>query len=266
MRKLSALLGVALAIFVVTATFLHSGADMALFINLMGLLIVVGGSLSAIFLSYSLDEVAKLMSITSTVFLKEDKKVGLIAKELMDFSQRCMREGLPQEKQKIVHPFLDDCIVIMNENYTEEEVRKVLEQRIESIYDSEIYDMSMLRSMSKYPPAFGMIGTVIGLITLMSSLDISNGGASEIGTYMAIALTTTLYGLILANFIFKPISDNLENVSMQKVKTRKLIMEVCLLIKERRPLVMIQDAINSLIPPKHAIQDDYLNEVVSRAA
>ena len=50
------------------------------------------------------------------------------------------------------------------------------------------------------------------------------------------------------------------------MKMRKLIMEVCILIKERRPLVMVQDAINSLIPPKHAIADDYLDKVVRRAA
>jgi len=134
-----------------------------------------------------------------------------------------------------------------------------------SIYDSEIYDMTMIRSMSKYPPAFGMIGTVIGLITLMSSIG-GSGDNAAIGTYMAVALTTTLYGLMLSNFIFKPISDNLENTSMQKMKMRNLIMEVCILVKERRPLVMVQDAINSLIPPKHAIADEYLEEVISRAA
>lgn len=255
-----------MAIGILVATFFHSGADLALFINVMGLLIVVGGSLSAIFLSYSLDEVSKLMSIASTIFLKEEKKFNMVAKELLDFSQKCMVEGIPTEKQKIIHPFLDDSLMIINENYDEDEIRKVLEQRIDSMYDSEMYDMTMLRSMAKYPPAFGMIGTVIGLITLMSSIGGESGSAGDIGKYMAIALTTTLYGLVLANFIFKPISDNLENSSVQKMKMRHLIMEVCILIKARRPLVVVQDAINSLIPPKYAIEDDYLEKVMSRAA
>lgn len=266
MRKLSALLGFFMAIGILVATFFDSGADIALFVNVMGLVIVIGGSLSAIFLSYSLDEVSKLMSIASTIFLREEKKFNIVAKELLDFSQKCMIEGIPSEKQKIIHPFLDDSLMIINENYPEDEIRKVLEQRIDSMYDSEMYDMTMLRSMAKYPPAFGMVGTVIGLITLMASIGGDGGGASDIGKYMAIALTTTLYGLILANFIFKPISDNLENSSVQKMKTRKLIMEVCILIKAKRPLVVIQDTINSLIPPKYAIEDDYLDTVMKRAA
>lgn len=265
MRKISAVVGFLMAIGILTATFLHSGADIALFINVMGLLIVVGGSLSAIFLSYSLDEVSKLVSIAGAIFLKEEERFSVVARELMNFSQKCMIEGVPAEKQKVVHPFLDDCLMIINENYTDDEIRKVLEQRINSMYDSEMYDTSMLRSMAKYPPAFGMIGTVIGLITLMSSIG-GEGGAGNIGSYMAIALTTTLYGLVLSNFIFKPISDNLENSSNQKVKMRNMIMEVCILIKAKSPLVVVQDTINSLIPPKHAIEDDYLDKVIKRAA
>jgi chemotaxis protein MotA len=266
MRKLSALIGVLMAFGILAVTLLNSGAEVALFINLMGIIIVVGGSLSAIFLSYSLEEVSKIISIASAIFLKEEKKFDVVAKELLDFSQKCMVNGVPSEKQKIVHPFLDDCIMIINEKYTDDETRKVLEQRINSMYDSEIYDMSMLRSMAKYPPAFGMIGTVIGLITLMGSIGGGDAGASNIGAYMAIALTTTLYGLVLSNFLFKPISDNLENSSIQKMKMRSMIMEVCIDIKAKRPLVVVQDTINSLIPPKYAIEDTYLEKVMNRAA
>ncbi|MGH1467253.1 MAG: motility protein A, partial [Bdellovibrionales bacterium] len=157
-------------------------------------------------------------------------------------------------------------LMIINEKYTDDEIRKVLEQRIESMYESEMYDMNMLRSMSKYPPAFGMIGTVVGLIALMSSIGGDAADASQIGSYMAVALTTTLYGLVLANFVFKPISDNLENSSIQKMKIRNLIMETCVLIKARSPIVVVQDTINSLIPPKYAIEDEYLEQVMGHAA
>jgi len=156
--------------------------------------------------------------------------------------------------------------MIINESYTDDEIRKVLEQRIDSMYESEMYDMNMLRSMSKYPPAFGMIGTVVGLIALMSSIGGASADVSQIGSYMAVALTTTLYGLVLANFVFKPISDNLENSSMQKMKIRILIMETSILIKTKSPVVVVQDTINSLIPPKYAIEDEYLEQGMRNAA
>ncbi len=266
MRKISALIGTLLALTVMFVTFFHAGVEIKYFVNLVGLFIVVGGSLSAIFLSYSLEEVSKIAHISSSIFLKEEKKFHSISRELLDFSQKCLVEGIPATKQKVVHPFLDDCLMIINEKYTDDEIRKVLEQRIDSMYESEMYDMNMLRSMSKYPPAFGMIGTVVGLIALMSSIGGDAADASQIGSYMAVALTTTLYGLVLANFVFKPISDNLENSSIQKMKIRNLIMETCVLIKARSPIVVVQDTINSLIPPKYAIEDEYLEQVMGHAA
>ncbi len=266
MRKLSALIGFVLAMTVIVITFNSSGVEAKYFINLIGAFIVLGGSLSAIFLSYSLEDVAKIISISSSIFLKEEKKYQNISKDLLQFSQKCLVKGIPTERQKAIHPFLDDCLMMINESYTDDEIRKVLEQRIDSMYESEMYDMNMLRSMSKYPPAFGMIGTVVGLIALMSSIGGEAADVSQIGNYMAVALTTTLYGLVLANFIFKPISDSLENSSIQKMKVRKLIMETCILIKAKSPLVVVQDTINSLIPPKYAIEDEYLSQVMSNAA
>jgi chemotaxis protein MotA len=253
MRKISAIIGAFMALGIAAMTFLTSGVDVKFFINLLGLAIVIGGSMSAIFLSYSLTDIMRVASIVGGVFLRTDKSFNKIGTELMQFSEKCSNSGVPTNNGGAVHPFLNDCLVMINDGYENDVMREMLEQRIMSTYDMEKYEMNIIRSMSKYPPAFGMIGTVVGLIALMASMGGESADMAQIGAYMAVALTTTLYGLMIANFMFKPISDNLEIGSKDNLKMRQLILETALLIKDGASLLVIQDTINSLIPPREAV-------------
>lgn len=253
MRKISAVIGTILALGIGAMTFLTSGVDVKYFINLLGIAIVVGGTLAAIFLSYSLTDVLRVISIVSRIFFRDDKSLKKLGTELMKFSEQCAQNGIPTEAKGVAHPFLNDCLTLINDGYSDSEMREMLEQRILSMYDSEKYEMNIIRSMAKYPPAFGMIGTVVGLIALMATLGGESADMSKIGGYMAVALTTTLYGLMIANFFFKPISDNLEIGSKDNMKVRQIVMETCILVKNRTSLLIIQDTINSLIPPREAV-------------
>lgn len=253
MRTLSAILGTLLAGFIVALTFLSSGVEMKVFINLIGLAIVVGGTVSSILLSYSMTDILRVLSIISRIFLRKDKSLKALGTSLMKFADECSSNGVPAKTDAKIHPFLNDCLVLINDGYPDDEMRAMLEQRIMSTYDLEKHEMNLVRSMSKYPPAFGMIGTVVGLIALMANMGGSEVNMSEIGAYMAIALTTTLYGLMIANFIFKPISDNLEIGGKENLKIRQLVMETAILIKNQASLVVIQDTINSLVPPRESV-------------
>ncbi len=252
MRTISAILGAILALTVAAMTFLTSGVDVKFFINMLGLAIVIGGTVSAILLSYSMADVARVMSVVGKIFLRKDKSFNKMGTELMEFAEECSLKGVPAEA-RVVHPFLNDCLVLINDGYNDQEMREMLEQRIMSTYDNEKHEVGIIKSMSKYPPAFGMVGTVVGLIALMSSMGGESADMGKIGAYMAVALTTTLYGLMIANFIFSPISDNLEIGAKENLKVRQLVMETALLIKNRASLLVIQDTVNSLMPPREAV-------------
>lgn len=264
MRKLSAIVGTFLALGIVALTFLGSGVDIKYFIDVLGLAIVVGGTLSSIFLSYSFTDVMRVLSIVSRIFLRNDKSFKKTGTQLVKFAENCAASGIPSETKEPIHPFLNDCLSLINDGYSTSEMRMMLEQRILSMYDLEKYEMNIIRSMSKYPPAFGMIGTVVGLIALMASMGGEDVQMSQIGAYMAVALTTTLYGLMIANFIFKPIADNLEIGSKDNMKVRQLVLETSILIKERASLLVIQDTLNSLLPPRESVQ--YIGGGAKRAA
>ncbi len=253
MRMVSAILGALLAGIIIAMTFLNSGVDVSFFINPLGLAIVIGGTASAIFLSYSITDVIRVTSIASKIFFRREKSYNGIGTELMQFAETCSTKGVPAEARGTVHPFLNDCLILINDGYKDDEMREMLEQRIISTQDRERHEISIIKSMSKYPPAFGMIGTVVGLIALMATMGEETADMGKIGAYMAVALTTTLYGLMISNFVFKPISDNLEIGSKDNVKFRQLVMESALLIKNGASLLVIQDTINSLIPPRDAV-------------
>lgn len=263
MRTISAIIGAILALVIAAMTFLTSGVDIKFFINPLGLAIVLGGTLSAIFLSYSLSDVMRVVSIVGRIFLRKDKTLGTLGHEILQFSDECLSKGIPAEAKGRVHPFLNDCLVLINDGYTEDEMRDILESRIRSTYELEKHEMGLVRSMSKYPPAFGMIGTVVGLIALMASMG-GEVNTADIGNYMAIALTTTLYGLMIANFIFKPISDNLEMGGKHNLKTRQIILETMLLVRTKASLLVIQDTVNSLVPPRESV--DFIGGGSKRAA
>lgn len=253
MRKISALIGTFLAIAIGAISLVNSGVDIKYFYDPLGITMVVGGTAAAVFMSYSLTDVLRVLSIVSKLFFRDDKSFKTIATELMKFAEQCANTGIPTDVKNPVHPFLNDCLSLINDGYTEDEMRDILEQKISSIYESEKYDMNIIRSVSKYPPAFGMVGTVVGLIALMATIGGQDVDMSKIGGYMAIALTTTLYGLMIANFFFKPASDNLEIGSKVNMKVRQLILETILLVKARTSLLVIQDRLNSLLPPRENV-------------
>jgi len=253
MRTLSATFGTLLAFVVIMSIFIMSGVETSYFVSPLGLIVVIGGTMSAIFLSYSLEDVLRVVSISARIFLRKHSDLKLTGKNLLKFSDQCKQGGIPARAGREQHPFLSDCLALITDGYTSNEIREMLEKRIETFYDNESYEVSIINSMAKHPPSFGMIGTVVGLIALMSQLGAGEAGLENIGPYLAVALTTTLYGLMISSFIFRPIADNLEIKIQNNMKQRLMILEVALLIKDKASHMVIQDTINALLPPRHQI-------------
>lgn len=254
MRTLSAIIGTLLAASVIMSIFVMSGVKTEYFISPLGLIVVIGGTMSAIFLSYSLDDVLRVATIASRIFLRKHSSLKQTGQSLLQFSEKCKSQGLPAQASKAHHPFLNDCLVLIMDGYSVDEIREMLEKRIETFYDNEGYEVGILNSMAKHPPSFGMIGTVVGLIALMSQLGSGDANLEVIGPYLAVALTTTLYGLMVSSFVFRPIADNLEVKIQNNMKQRQMILEVALLLKQKASSMVIQDTINALLPPRQQLR------------
>ena len=145
---------------------------------------------------------------------------------------------------------------MMIDGFTEYDLVDILTKRIQVQKDRELAQINIFKSLSKYPPAFGMTGTVIGMVGLMEQLG-GKMGTSNIGSNMAIAMMATLYGLLLANFFLTPVSENLLFRSQKTIGKRQIIIEGVVLIKNGEVPLMVQEKLNSYLAP--ALRKDYLN-------
>jgi len=150
---------------------------------------------------------------------------------------------------KIKDPFLNDAISLLVSGFSEKEIKHILQRRSAAQVDREQRQTKMFKSLGKYPPACGLLGTVLGMIVLLGSLG-QEGAAELIGPAMSVALVATLYGVILANFIILPMSDNLSFLTLDSEAKRSMIIEGIQLIKKKESPIMIKELLLSHIPAK----------------
>jgi chemotaxis protein MotA len=222
------------------------GGDMALFYNVPSLLIVGGGTLGTIFIRYPLRNVYDLIPVLKkTLFYPLEDQAGVIT-QFVQLSQIARKEGLlALERVQFEDPFLSKGI-----NYC---VDGAETHQIETILKKEIYYLKarhqtggdMLKAIEISCPAFGMIGTLIGLVNMLANMD----DPKSIGPAMAVAILTTLYGAIVANLVALPLKDKLAYYSAREINLRNLMLEGILGLKRGENPRMLEESLHTFMSP-----------------
>jgi chemotaxis protein MotA len=164
--------------------------------------------------------------------------------------------GEPREIQnamgKLQNAFLKDGVSLLVDRIDPTRIESILKDRIKVKQESDETTANMWRTLAKYPPSLGIIGTVLGLIALMLQLG-SAGGAAKMGPAMAIGLVATLYGLTLTNFFLQPIGDNISLRSYREVRRRQMVLLGVVLLAQGETAIVVQEAVNSLLPTKERV-------------
>ena len=174
--------------------------------------------------------------------------------QIMDLVLKARKGGrlaLEKEVSGIKNFFLADGIQMMADGYSMREIDEILKERVNFKAERERKEADILTTMSKYAPAFGMIGTLIGLIVLLSNMTLES--MDNIGSGMAVALITTFYGIILANLIFKPIAVKLYTRTEEEVLLMEMIIDSIKMINEGWHPAKVQDYMNSFIKPSKRV-------------
>ena len=234
-----------------------SGTSALVFLDVLSVMIVIGGTLAATAIAFPLQEVLRLFSVLGAVFKGSNIKLGMVVDDIVDLAP-VARKG-PKDMEdainNIKNPFLRDGAQMVVDGYSLEEVRDTLDTRVDYREERERVEQGLFKSMGKYAPAFGMLGTLIGLVFMLKGM--GGGGedggadmAEKVGTGMATALITTFYGALVANLFFLPMADKLGNQSIGKSTLQHMITEgVCLLQLKKHPLI-VREKLNSFIPPR----------------
>nr|WP_298372989.1 MotA/TolQ/ExbB proton channel family protein [uncultured Halomonas sp.] len=248
----STLIGIVASLLLLACVLLFSADTAMSFLNLPGLLIVIAGTLSATFISYPLREVIRLARIIRVVFHRENSYVEEDVRELVAMARlwfqgdiRAVERTLTQTR----NPFLRTGVQLVIDNTKEAEIIDLLRWRIARLKARELAEAQILRTMAAYAPAFGMIGTLVGLVNMLQTM--SAGDVTIIGPSMAVALLSTFYGILIANLLCKPIAVKLERRTEQRLIAMNMVLEGVSLIAKRRSPSFVEETLNSFIANYH---------------
>ena len=229
-------------------TSIMMGGSLEIFIHVPSLMVTLGGTIASTLINYPLQKVLSVARVVKNVFLFKLPSFAAIIKEIVDFSVISRREGLLALENKLENlddPFMAKGIRLIIDGFPTETVRDILEIDADQTAQRHATGKGILDAMGAAAPAFGMIGTLIGLVQMLQNLD----DPSRIGGGMAVALITTFYGAILANVIFLPLAGKLGQREKEELLIRQLIIEGIIAIQTGDQPQLVEEKLKSFLAP-----------------
>jgi chemotaxis protein MotA len=226
----------------------HLNQGIVSFYDFVAVVLVVVGSFSAAYMTMPAIEFKKILkTLVSTLTQSATSKREVIAKDLIESLKK---NGAPISTKvgSLVLPYgiYNDGLEMIDLGFSKEKIKSLLVKRIGQSASDTMKVSNWLRSSAKYPPAFGLMGTVMGMVHLMKGL--SNGsGSEETGLRMAVALIATFYGIILSNVFFSPLGERIKEELQESVTLAELAVEGVMLKIDRSNLLEAQEEINSYL-------------------
>ena len=237
----------------------------AIFLSVASLSMVIGGTISATMISYQAKYVLRTIKAlfgiliphrTSTGSLFHD--VGMLlewSKDVRKMGPAILDEQLQNAEANKLDAFTIHGLTLLSSGYKGEELEALLLEFVETMFDRAMVQVGVLKTMAAFAPAFGMIGTLVGLVIMLDNL---KADAGSLGQGLALALITTLYGVIAANLLFKPAALKTEQKNHVIRFRNNLLMEGFVMLSLKTEPLKMQDKLNSFLDP--AIHFDLLSE------
>ena len=248
---ISTIIGIFLGISLILAAIMTEGS-LFTFWSLSSILVVVGGITAATLINYPLAQVISVMKVVRIAFKGEDKKPVQMILSLVSLAEKARREGLlalENESEQSDDEFLKKGIQLIVDGTDPELVRAILETEISMMEERHKLGAGIFSAMGASAPAFGMLGTLIGLILMLKKIN----DPSALGPGMALALITTFYGVVLANLIFLPIAGKLKLRSNEEIFVKEIVIEGVLSIQAGENPRIVAEKMKAYLHPKEKL-------------
>lgn len=223
------------------------GGDAATFIDGPSVMIVLGGTLASTLITFPLRDVGLAFQMAKQVFAQRKMDPNDVVRVIITIAHISRRQGLVAlSKVRTDNPILKKALNLIADGAAEDLIRQTLRIEIEALKQRRAVAQDVFRKMGAYSPAFGMLGTLIGLIQMLRNLD----NPKSIGPGMAVALITTFYGSMLSSLIFLPIAGKLKSRTNSELLNLSIIFEGALSILENNNPMLIYEKLSSFIPPR----------------
>lgn len=254
---IATIIGIVFGIFCIAWSILLGGSLMT-FVHLPSIVVVVGGGVAATLISYKISEMKRIIKVVIKVFIGKESAQSNTIKQLVELSMKARRDGLlslEAEQENIKDAFLKESLQLVVDGVEPEIIVDSMDLEIENMKARHDKGAGLFKTMASLFPAWGMIGTLIGLIQLLKSLD----DPSKIGPAMAVALITTFYGSVLANFICNPIASKLSLKSKEEIQEKRMIIEGVLSIQAGENPKILEHKLKTFLSPNQKLEYDKAN-------
>lgn len=245
---LATLVGLVLGWISVLGGALLKGGQLSYYLSIPSFILVMGGTLGATMISYSLKQMTDLPKVTMQAFFQKKVDLAGTINNLIRFADRARREGLlalESEVEGVGDPFMVKGMRLIVDGTDPALVREILETELAFLEERHKVGEGIYNTLAGFSPTLGIIGTVISLINMMTQLE----DPSKMGHMLAAAFIATLYGVAFANLLFLPLANKLKARSTEEVLLRTIIIEGTLGIQAGENPRIIEEKLRSFLPP-----------------
>jgi chemotaxis protein MotA len=246
---IATILGIVFAVIIVIYSIVAGGGSFAAFIDYPSLACVIGGSIAASMISFPLKTFLSTFKVSlKAVFYKLENLPRLI-EEIVSLAETARRDGLLALEGRLAevqNPFVVLGVQLTVDGTRPEVMEDILRTEMDAVATRHRDGKSLLDCMGRFAPAFGMIGTLLGLIIMLGDMS----DPSKIGAGMAVALLTTLYGAVASNCLFLPFAEKLGYTNKQELLAMDIVIRGIMAIQSGENPRVIEQKLNTFLPPK----------------
>nr|MEE4269877.1 motility protein A [Candidatus Krumholzibacteria bacterium] len=224
------------------------GGSLSGFIDMPSVAVVVGGTIGALLINFPLPKFLSMINLFKKTFLFSLEDPDIVISKMVGYAERARREGmlaLEEDSENETDDFLRKGLRLAVDGTDPQLLEKILETDVEQIENRHSEGAKILSTGGTFAPAFGMIGTLIGLVNMLSSLE----DPTQIGAGMATALITTFYGAVLANAVFLPLAGKLETRSKEEMVIKNMVIEGIMAIQSGDSPRIVEEKLKSFLSP-----------------
>ena len=241
------IIGVSISLIVFMGSFMLTGAAGAYW-NLAAFLVVISGLVAAMLISYPSEHVNNAFKVARNAYTNQSTTAEMIVTMLLDLSVKSKVDGvlsLEKTEATSTSSFMKNALILLVDNYKEEEIRECLNSEMAFFNLRRQQSERFFQTMARMSPAFGVAGSVIGLIGLLMGIN----DTAVILKNIPVAFISTLYGLVLSNLIFSPIAENINFSTRSELLNQKLILEGVVAISKEQNSYKLERKLASFLSP-----------------
>lgn len=246
---LASVIGLLTAIALIIGSIAAGTAPFTAFIDVPSILVVIGGSMAASMMCFSLKTILSMPMVAKKVFLHKPENPAALIEQLVSLAETARRDGLlalEGRVDEVDNNFIRLGIQMAVDGTRPEVIEDIMRTEIDAIATRHRDGKSLMDQLGRFAPAYGMIGTLMGLIMMLSDMS----DPSSIGSGMAVALITTLYGAIMANALFIPFSEKLGFNNKQELISLEIVVRGIMAIQSGENPRVIAQKLSTFLPPK----------------